>query len=185
MPCRFASAKNHAVEKCQIQTILWFATDQLRSQFGIYPRHTGINQSYYLSKMNSTSGKSQLEHFEEALKGLTPKEDDDIPPAPISSSSESKENHADQSASHQHVDTIDTERRPGSKLYYLITRSSLSKFCSKLATSKNVSVVGKATITTQNDLSLFTCTNPQGFSSNYENTQWVSRQEQWYDLKAA
>ena len=77
--------------------------------------------------MNSTNGKSQLELFEEALKGLTPKDDDHIPQGPTSTSSESKESQRDQPAPDRNVETTDTERRHGSKRYYLITRSSLSK----------------------------------------------------------
>ena len=47
---------------------------------------------YYFSRMYSTNGRTQLEFFQESVNGLTPKEDDDIPQAPTSKSSESKEN---------------------------------------------------------------------------------------------
>ena len=135
--------------------------------------------------MNSTNGKSQLELFEEALKGLTLKEDADIPPAPTSTSSEIKERETGQPALDQHVETIDTERRHGSKRYYLVTRSSLSKLRSSPATGRSVSVVGRATVTAQTDLSFVTCTNTQGFSPNWqssnqydcENAQWGATQE--------
>ena len=135
--------------------------------------------------MNSANGKSQLELFEEALRGLTPKDDDDIQPAPTLTSSESKEREANQPALDQHVDTSDTERRPSSKRYYLITRSSLSKLRSSPATGRSVSVVGRATVTAQTDLSFVTCTNTQGFSPNWqssnqydcENAQWGATQE--------
>ena len=146
-----------------------------------------------MPKMNSSNGKSQLELFEEALRGLTPKDDDDIQPAPTSTSSESKERETDQPALDQHVDTSDTERRPSSKRYYLITRSSLSKLRSRLATSQSVSVIGKATTTAPNNLSSVICTNIQGFSPNWQSGnqydcdigQFGATQEQRFDLRAA
>ena len=143
--------------------------------------------------MNSSNGKSQLELFEEALKGLTSKDDDHIPQGPTSTSSESKESQRNQPAPDQHVETHNTECKPSSKRYFLVTRSSLSKLRSSLATSKSVSVIGKATITAQSNLSSVTCTNTQGFSPNWqssnqydcENEQQGATQEQRYDLKAA
>ena len=143
--------------------------------------------------IDQPNGKSQLELFEEALRGLTPKDDDDTPPAPSSTSSESKEREKDQPALDQHVDTSDTERRSSSKRYYLITQSSLSKLRSRLVTSQSVSVIAKATITAQNKLSSAICTNIQGFSPNWQSGnqydcdigQFGAAQEQRYDLRAA
>ena len=116
--------------------------------------------------MNSTNGNSQLELFEEALRGLTSKDDDDIPPASTQTTSESKENQTYHSASQQHVETINIARRHGSKRYFLVARSSLSKLRSSPGTSRSVSVVGRAAATAQTDLSFVTCTNIQGFSPN-------------------
>ena len=77
----------------------------------------------------STSNKmSQLELFEEALKGLTPKEDDEvehIPPIAESAVSESMSTHPETSAPYESEGSVEAKTRPIRKQYILIPKRFL------------------------------------------------------------
>ena len=77
----------------------------------------------------STSNKiSQLELFEEALKGLTPKEDDEvelIPPIVESAVPESMSTQPETSAPYKSEGTVEAKSRPIRKQYILIPKRFL------------------------------------------------------------